>query len=65
MTRVGWVHAAILLAIGMILWFVVPPLLAPPTLATIVMIIGIIMTVVGAILLVAALVGGVSWGRNP
>ena len=54
MTRIGWPGAAVLTAVGLILWFVVAPLLSPPAFATIVLVLGILLAVVGIIMVVAS-----------
>lgn len=57
-TRYGWPGAAVMTVVGLIIWFLVAPLFTPALLATIVMIVGVLVTVVGVINLVACLMGG-------
>lgn len=63
LVRYGWPGAAITVAIGLIVWFLLAPLFSPALLATIIMIVGILITVVGAIELVACLMGGMRGPR--
>lgn len=57
MARFTWPGALVVLLVGLVLWFFVAGLLPGPF-SLVVMIIGILMAIVGAVGLVAAFVGG-------
>lgn len=61
--RYGWPGAVVTVAVGLIVWFLVAPLFSPALLATIISIVGILITVVGAVELVACLMGGMRGPR--
>lgn len=51
----GWPHAVGLIVVGLLIWFLIAPLFTPALLATIIMVIGILITVFGVIGLLRAL----------
>lgn len=53
LVRYGWAGSVVTVVVGLLVWFLIAPLCSPPLLATIVMVIGIIITVVGLVSLVA------------
>lgn len=56
LVRYGWPGSVVTVVVGLLVWFLIAPLCSPPLLATIVMILGILITVVGLVSLVASFV---------